>query len=721
MQGNILVYLVMVMLIFGVLGVTMVSLFSTSISSSATDNDQRRALLLSESGMRYGMSELRNRGFLDNVIDPLNQTIFNLRPSGVFDLNILSYWFESASDQDIASGSGTITADIPKGEIPSEIWASAPANLFLVHCNYINLTSAQVEQNPLDSARALVSGFIIDPNNRTTLGITLSDDGTDGFVADRSTQLCFAVKPTADQLILPFTELRVDAAAKAIFPKADGVFEVNRRPFFYKRAIDRGSYVELTDITFASWDPWYSFPQEQVRQASDYIILSPRNYLVLSQGQSSDVTFGGDIAHSLSIPRGTAGGEPPDIGPDNLDYSEDTGDFQQVESNSDFVQLNVTDKSLTIGGGTASSVSQLGAVWFKDTRNIGGNRNYCSNGRCLFGLGIRAFFTLEIDDPNSSSDGVLFALINASGTGDRANDTISIGGDFEGSELLGYAGDSRLRPNPNPLNNDHYLDKSRPRGLQPPKFGLEFDTKVNLDEPPQFCLYDPVRNIYNLGQDTRNDPDPGSGRNTIQYIFWGDSRFENIICRGDSADSYNAPSYDDNRHELNPTYSDPKNYRDRMITSVSIDRLVSIEDGAERPTAEVPVELDSQNDWLKGITGKRQWAVRLEVIKEDPSNPDFVLRTWIRQCNGPDCDNILGGTFFSDTRINYPDDLRPPQLKQTITLSSEEAAAFRSFIFGFTSSTDRNESQPITIRNFQLSFRRPNDPKPGIINASQLP
>jgi len=122
-RGNILVYIVMIMVIFAVLGAAMVSLFSTSISSSATANETRRAFYLSESGLRYGMSELRNRGFSDSVIDPLNQTIFNLQPSGEFDLNIFSNWFESASDQSIAGlGSGTISVDIPKGEIPQGIW-----------------------------------------------------------------------------------------------------------------------------------------------------------------------------------------------------------------------------------------------------------------------------------------------------------------------------------------------------------------------------------------------------------------------------------------------------------------------------------------------------------------------------------------------------------------------------------------------------------------------
>ena len=51
-RGNILIYVLMTTVIFAVIGVTMVSLFSTSISSSATANETRRAFYLSESGIR---------------------------------------------------------------------------------------------------------------------------------------------------------------------------------------------------------------------------------------------------------------------------------------------------------------------------------------------------------------------------------------------------------------------------------------------------------------------------------------------------------------------------------------------------------------------------------------------------------------------------------------------------------------------------------------------
>ncbi len=73
-KGSVLVYLIVVLLIFGVLGVTMVSLFTTATSSSATPNNARRADYASESGMRYAFSELRNTDFATATINKLNST-----------------------------------------------------------------------------------------------------------------------------------------------------------------------------------------------------------------------------------------------------------------------------------------------------------------------------------------------------------------------------------------------------------------------------------------------------------------------------------------------------------------------------------------------------------------------------------------------------------------------------------------------------------------------
>jgi Tfp pilus assembly protein PilX len=124
-EGNILAYIVMVMLIFGVLGVTMVTLFSTSITATAEPSESRRALYLYESGVRYGMSELRNNGFTDATINTLNRTTYNMPPSGKFEVNVFSPWFESASNQSV-DPSGSVQLNVAHGMSPTDSSGKSP-------------------------------------------------------------------------------------------------------------------------------------------------------------------------------------------------------------------------------------------------------------------------------------------------------------------------------------------------------------------------------------------------------------------------------------------------------------------------------------------------------------------------------------------------------------------------------------------------------------------
>ena len=78
----------------------MVSLFSTSISSSATANESRRAFYVAEAGLRYGLSELRKvNGFSTLNIATLNDTLYKMPPSGDFDITVFGAWFKSSTYQ----------------------------------------------------------------------------------------------------------------------------------------------------------------------------------------------------------------------------------------------------------------------------------------------------------------------------------------------------------------------------------------------------------------------------------------------------------------------------------------------------------------------------------------------------------------------------------------------------------------------------------------------
>ena len=94
--------MVVVLLIFGVLGVSLVSLFTTSTTSSATPNDAKRALFIAESGIRYALSEIRNSPDLETAAELLNTTPeFELGKNGSFTASVFSPKFLSAENKTI--------------------------------------------------------------------------------------------------------------------------------------------------------------------------------------------------------------------------------------------------------------------------------------------------------------------------------------------------------------------------------------------------------------------------------------------------------------------------------------------------------------------------------------------------------------------------------------------------------------------------------------------
>jgi len=205
-------------------------------------------------------------------------------------------------------------------------------------------------------------------------------------------------------------------------------------------------------------------------------------------------------------------------------------------------QLGVSEDEDEIQlGEDTTSAPGFGSIWYGGNKPIGGDNSFCVDGRCLFQDGIRVFFTL---DNSGEGEGFIFSLIAAGddGTGNPVNTRDSAGGDYQGSELLGYAGDSRVN------NTPQFLDGSG-EGLKPPKMGLEFDTRTQYDQV--FNLQRDYCDSANLKAGTRNDPRPNdSDQDAAQFVFWGSEdpphSLELSSCR---ADSPNKASYDDNRHD----------------------------------------------------------------------------------------------------------------------------------------------------------------------------
>ena len=522
-HGNILVYIVMTMVIFGLLGALMVSLFSTSVSSSATSNDSRRAFYLSESGLRYGMSELRSNDFSKTVVADLNDLTYSVSPSGSFDIFAFGHYFESPTEQTDKSKDDFISLKVKKGEIPQAFLAQIPTSSPFISIFNIDRAPALGTKSA-----AAISGYTY--ADAKSFGLKLEDD----FSISDGNSVCFAVQPNGAQNFVPtggaYASLDLKPEARYIFPKTDGSFKINdnRATYFYKRSEDKTDYIRLHNITVTG-GVMTSTPVA----AEDYITIDRNNFIVTSVGQSGAVKFGGDMDHSVSLSDHSLGPETrkEDIGDDNLNYSETpfTSSWQRTQTNTNLIRLNETDKTIVFGAGPGPS---LGSTWFKDTRSIGGQTDFCSAGKCLFGAGIRVFFTFK--SINDSGEGVIFAITN----GDE-NSISSAGGDIQRSELLGYAGDSRLT-NPSLPDTPDFLDGVG-RGLLPPKIGLELDTRVNysaaFEKDQRFCSGN------DLVENTRNDP-LSSDKHAAQYVFWAKD-FLNLSCR-------NTPgrgTYDDNRHD----------------------------------------------------------------------------------------------------------------------------------------------------------------------------
>ncbi len=665
-KGSVLVYLVVVILIFGILGVTMVSLFTTATSSSATPNDARRAYNLAESGTRYAFSELRANNFDVVTINALNSTTYNVTDAGSFSIRAFSLWFESPSIQN----GNPYTLNIPKGRLPLDSFVPVNSNVWIINFEYLETTDDLGARSPISAYTRV---------DDTTARFNIAG----GFNVSTNERVCLGVMPTTTQGPLAAgADLYVERIAKDFFPRFMGAININRVNYSYDRLVDdpANNRVKLENLDASRFNNTITeFPLTVIRTTSgtytgDFIALSPGNHMVIPTGTSGSVSYGGDYEVGMNI----YDQSPPPPLP--FEYP-----FNIVATDPRLITLNQDDGTLDIGGSyTPSDSVDFGGAWYSGNQSIGGNPNVCNTGACLFGLGIRVFFTFNY---TGDGDGFTFAMMNADPT--DGNDITSIGGDSQGSELLAYAGDSRQNPVGPP-----FLDNNGGRGIVPPKLAVEFDARTNFDQDFEDEELKNYCNGSNLRQDTRNDPLPGGAeKDTVQFVYWRDRNPIDIPCRPNGDPIYSTASYDDNRHASFPDPTSPLNERDLFLSDSELDVTLS-------------------NSWLNN----GPWAVRLEVerslVQNIDGNFDYNLRLWMRQCAQADCNDILG-TSFENTRIKYDYSALPGlPLAQAIELSQSDHDMFNRFLFGFTTATASGETQSavIDLEQFNLSFIRPNDP-----------
>jgi outer membrane protein assembly factor BamB len=312
-----------------------------------------------------------------------------------------------------------------------------------------------------------------------------------------------------------------------IFPRFGGAISIGRNEYFYEELIDDPD-PNMVILRISSKRPEADWGITV--GTSDYVILSPRNYLVVPTGTSEGSVYGGDYLfgkgiYDASLVRALTA--DPDISTEDF-----ITNLEENERASTFFDRDMLEYQLNIGGGTTN---EFGSAFFNADMSIGGDQDYCVQGACLFALGVRVFFLVDF---TGQGDGITFTLLSKGfgALGPPNNSASSAGGDFELSELMGYAGDSRL----DAAGTIFLATDPDDRGLDPPKIAVEFDTRTNNavdDPPPDYCADPSTANT-----ETRNDPLAGN-KDAVQYVFWGRTSFLNIPCRN------NNTLYDDNRHD----------------------------------------------------------------------------------------------------------------------------------------------------------------------------
>ena len=515
-RGTLLVYMVVVILIFGVLGVSLVSLFTTSTTSSATPNDAKRALFIAESGIRYALSEIRNSPDVYNAAELLNSTSeFKLGKNRSFTISVFSPGFKSAETKTIV-GSGSLILDVPYG-------GKFPDDFLIPNVSVIDWLRFKENPIPSDSIAAFSSSTKADPPDSVTL------DLTDDFDINLKDTVSFALLVTDAETNIPRgSSIYVAEDAKDFFPAEQGAIRIMNRTdnlyydYFYESRVheESNNRVALTNVREMPNATWQNIAN---LTTTDHVILSPYNFRLFASGKSDEITT--EIGYNkpiwaLSIPS------------EYTIYMRELLQDAQINQAGDVIRTQEGgDEKIELGRGS-SGTEGFGDLWYGGEKPIGGNTSFCVEGRCFFDEGIRVYFTVDL---TGDGEGFNFALISAGGD-PPVNTALSAGGDFELSELLAYAGDSRLD-----TAGTSFVDKddaSLPRGLQPPKIALEFDTRTNLNVPLLYC-----QSASNLAPNSRNDPRPDNAdKDVVQHVFWGNELLT-IPCRG------NNPLYDDNRHD----------------------------------------------------------------------------------------------------------------------------------------------------------------------------
>ncbi len=207
---------------------------------------------------------------------------------------------------------------------------------------------------------------------------------------------------------------------------------------------------------------------------------------------------------------------------------------------------------------------EFSSLYFNGTEPFNFGQNDCVVGNCEFEFGFRAFYTVWYE--RNDADGLTLIFFQ----GDD-NTIESIGGDSRQGEMIGYAGDGRVtnnNANTDSANIVEWID-AEGDGVQPPKFGFEFD---NFGNQGRNICNGPYFYDQNMPSSTRLDVLPsgtGGGSNEdkarndhVAIVGWGLDIPYHCYWDVDQGEPQapveaGAKTYDDNTHSFMSHYVEP--------------------------------------------------------------------------------------------------------------------------------------------------------------------
>ncbi len=464
--------------------------------------------------------------------------------------------------------------------------------------------------------------------------------------------------------------------------------------------------------------------------------------------------------------------QPEDQGA--ITFADNWEDFKETTPDDNTTPITKNeDKTFTIGN---NAYYAFGAFYYTGSKTLNWGDNKCVYGECQFNLGFRLFFVSHYE--KSDADGIVFTWFNAriddtkyydtdaadydnekytqpeSNNSGTANNLIyvsrmyacdnslsscepymSVGGDSQHGEMIGYAGDGRYYSSYGSYSATvkGWLDPEQ-NGIQAPKMGIEFDNYHNgstsicsngTTAPPQTS--------------SRNDPSVPH----IAYVFWGESQTDTVAnypCAVYNGESQTCTEYVYEKvkgkwqwvcknYETTYTY-----YTVTGTPSGGLTAGVSNIPGGNTYDDNRHGLGSNTKSYVDSSWTNKAFAFRAEVERSRSATGSgyaYTITSWKRNCSDTTCRKYWDDSYYTENSLTDIDDLyfsdtsrflchdtsdtnctsaylNTPLLEQTVYLDADENEQFETMMFGFTEATG-GSTQKSTYSQFILQFIKEND------------